>query len=178
MIEIWERITQYFYNSVLKQKASGRAKRSITNMDDAKSVGIVYDSTNPDHDIAITKFAEMLRHQGKTVDVLDYINDKKIDHKGDIKIFNPKGVNWYGIPNDERALAFADRNFDLLICAITSENKPLEYLAYISKSKYRVGPFDEQKTQCYDLMIDIGSKKDINYLLQQMLHFLSSIKYQ
>lgn len=175
-MNIIDRIKNYLYESVLKQKGSVRPTRSITNLNDARTVGIIYDSTNPDHDITITKFAEMLRNKSKTVEIMAYVNDKKIDHKGDIALFNPKAVNWYGVPTDERIGPFCNKPFDLLICAILEESKPLEYIAYLSKAKYRVGPFAENKTHCYDLMIQLGGKKDLGYLLQQMMHFLENIR--
>ncbi len=174
-MNIIERIKNSFYQSVLKQRGSNRPKRTIVNLNDAQSIGIIYDSSDPDHDIAVTKLAEMLRSKGKTIEIIAYINDKKVDHKGDITIFNPKTVNWYGIPLDERVEAFCKKPFDLLICAILKESRPLEYIAYLSKAKYRVGPFDQQKTYCYDLMIEMGDKTDLNYLLQQMVHFLENI---
>jgi len=176
-MNILDRIKNSFYKSVLKQRGSIRPHRTITNLNDAKTIGIVYDSTDPDHDIAITRFAEMLRNKGKTVEIIAYINDKKIDHKGDITILNPKAVNWYGVPQDERVNAFCSKPFDLLICAILKESKPLEYIAYLSKARYRIGPFDDKKTYCYDLMIEMGTKTDLSYLLQQMVHFLENIKY-
>jgi hypothetical protein len=111
------------------------------------------------------------------VEVMAYLDDKKTDHKADINIFNKKAVNWYEIPIDDRVAAYCNKNFDLLICALTSENKPLEYMAYVSKAKYRVGPFAEDKTRFYDLMIQLDGKRDLNYLLQQMTHFLENIKY-
>jgi hypothetical protein len=173
-MNILDRIKEHFYQSVLKQKGS-KSKRAITNLDDAKTIGIIYDSTNADHDITVTKFAEMLRNKGKTVEIMAYINDKKVDHKGDIAIFNPKVVNWYEVPLDERVNAFINKPFDLLLCPITNDCKPLEYIAYLSKAKYRVGAFNEQKTACYDLMIEMGNKTDLNYLLQQMVHFLGKL---
>ena len=176
-MNILERIKNSFYQSVLRQKGATRPQRVITNLGDARTIGIIYDSTNPDHDITITKFAEMLRNKGKTVEIMAYVNDKKIDHKGDIALFNPKAVNWYGVPLDPRVNTFANKPFDLLICALLEESKPLEYIAYLSKAKYRVGPFDENKTDCYDLMIEMGNRKELTYLLQQMIHFLEKIHY-
>lgn len=176
-MNIIDRIKNSFYNSVLKQRGTPRPQRSITNLNDAHSVGIIYDSTNPDNDITVTKFAEMLRNKGKTVEILAFINDKKVDHKGDIIIFNPKAVNWYGIPLDQRVDAFCNKPFDLLICGLLQESRPLEYIAYLSKARYRVGPFDEKKTYCYDLMIEMGNQKTLGYLLQQMANFLETIKY-
>lgn len=175
-MNIIDRIKNSLYESVLKQKGSNRPARSITNLNDARTIGVIYDSTNPDNDITITKFAEMLRNKGKTVEIMAYVNDKKIDHKGDIALFNPRAVNWYGVPTDERITPFCNKPFDLLICAILEESRPLEYIAYLSKAKYRVGPFDEKKTHCYDLMIQMGSRKELGYLLQQMVHFLENIR--
>jgi hypothetical protein len=174
-MNILEEIKNHFYQDVLKQRGIIRPKRTITNLNDAQAIGILYDSSNPDHDITITKFAEMLRGKGKTVEIMAYIDDKKVDHKGDIAIFNPKAVNWYGVPIDERVDRFCSKPIDLLICAILTESRPLEYIAYLSKAKYRIGPFDERKTHCYDLMIEMGSKSDLDYLLYQMVHFLEKI---
>ena len=176
-MKILDSIRDYFYESVLTQRGANRPQRSITNLNDAKTIGIIYDSTDPDNDVIITKFSEMLRNKGKSVDVMAYLNDKKIDHKADINIFNRKAVNWYGVPIDERVDAYCNKNFDLLICAMTTDSKPLEYIAYLSKAKYRVGRFAENKTRLYDLMIQVDGNHDLNYLLQQMTHFLESIKY-
>jgi hypothetical protein len=176
-MNILDRIKNSLYQTVLRQRGSNRPKRTITNLADAHSVGIIYDSSDPDHDITITKFAEMLRNKGKKVDIIAYINDKKVDHKGDIEVFNPKAVNWYGVPLDDRVSAFCNKPFDLLICALLKESKPLEYIAYLSKAKYRIGPFDEQKTYCYDLMIEMGANSGLDYLLQQMIYFLEKIRY-
>ena len=175
MMDWLEQIKQYFYDSVLQQR-SLRPTRAVINIDDAKTIGIIYDSSIPDHDIAITKFAEMLRAKGKKVEILAYMNDKKIDHKGDIKIFNPSGVNWYGIPKDERVTAFCTQTFDLLLCAMLSSSRPLEYIAYLSQARYRVGRYDEAKTKFYDLMIHTADRQDMNYLLEQMFSFLEKMK--
>lgn len=175
-MSIIDSIRNYFYESVLRQRGQG-APRSITNLADAKTVGIIYDSSMPGYDGIISQYAESLRSRGKTVEVLAYLNDKKIDQKPGVNIFNKKAVNWYGIPTDDRVAAFCNKNFDLLICAITEESRPLEYMAFMSKAKYRVGPFAESKTRLFDLMIQLDGRRDLGYLLQQATHFLDNIKY-
>ena len=174
-MNILDRIKNSLYQRVLRQRGSPRPKRTIVNLFDAKSVGILYDASYPGLDIVIERFAGKLRSKGKTAEILAYINDKKIEHKEGLTLINPKSVNWYGIPVSEQAMAFCNKPFDLLICGVLNDCKPLEYLASISKAKYRVGPFDEQKTHCYDLMIEMGAKRDLDYLLQQMVHFLEKI---
>jgi hypothetical protein len=177
-MKIIEDIKRYFYKSTISQRAEGlKAVRKITNLEDAKTIGIIYDSSNPNHDVSVTKFSETLRGKGKTVEILGFLKDKKIDHKEDILIFNLNSINWYGIPNSPRVDDFCKKEFDLLLCLFTEEVLPLEYVAFFSKAKYRVGVFDTAKTAYYDLMIKAGEQKDMNYLIQQIVHFLNNIKY-
>lgn len=173
-----ERIKSFFYNRALNQKLQGFApKRSITNLADAKKVGIVYDSSNPDNDIIVTKYAEDLRKQGKQVELMGFVNDKKIDHKADILVFNPNHLEWTGVPKDERINKFAATDFDLMIGAFTGSNLALEYIAYTSKAKWRVGPYLKGKKDAFDLMIRLGDKTGLDYLLKQITHFLNQIHY-
>ncbi len=177
-MKLWDDIRNYFYKRNIDARLSAlKASRKIINLTDAKSVGIIYDSTNPDNDIIITKFAENLRKQGKTVDLLGFINDKKIDHKADVIVFNTKNLSWTQVPVDDRVEKFADKNFDLLFAAFIDENLPLEYVARISKAKWRVGSFAESKTDYYELMINLGGNNDLQYFLDQSTHFLNQIKY-
>jgi hypothetical protein len=95
MMQWWEKLVRYFYNRALNEQLKERkANTAITNLADAKTVGILYDSTNPSNDIIITKFAEQLRNSGKQVEILAYINDPKIESKADITLFNKKAVSW------------------------------------------------------------------------------------
>lgn len=174
----WDDLRNYFYQKNIAEKLNGAAtKRVLTNLADANSVGIVYNSTNPDNDIIITKFAEELRKQNKTVDIIGFVNDTKIDHKADIKVFNKKNLTWTQTPNDERVENFTSRNFDLLFAAFVEESKPLEYISRTSKAKWRVGVFDERKTDSYELMINLSGKNDLSYFLQQATYFLNKINY-
>jgi hypothetical protein len=154
-----------------------KVPRAVINFDDAHSIGIIYDSTNPDNDIIITRFAENLRQQGKTVEILGYVDDKKIDHKADIVVFNKKNLSWARVPKDERVEQFATKKFDLLLACFTAANLPLEYVAGISQARWRVGVFNESKLACYDMMIKTGENSNLQYLLDQTIYFLKQIRY-
>jgi hypothetical protein len=177
-MSIWERFKNYFYqNDLADALKAGKAVRQLTNLNDAKHIGVLYDSTYASNDIVITKFAESLRQSGKQVELLGYVNDPKIDHKADIKIYNSKGVNWYGAPTDERALDFSKIKFDLLLCCYTNQSSSLEFLARTSLAKWRVGTYAPNKTACYDMMINTGGKNEIGYLIEQIKNFLNNIHY-
>lgn len=177
-MKLWNDIQSYFYKRHLREKTeSSKPKRVLTNLTDAKSIGIIYDSTNPDNDIVITRFAENLRKQGKEVELLGFINDNKLDHKADIQVFNKKQLDWKQVPNDPRVEAFVGKRFDLLLACFVEENLPLEFIAATSSAKWRLGPYSEAKTAYYDMMINLGSKNNLPYFLEQSVDFLNKIKY-
>ena len=176
-MKIWDDLRNYFYKkSLLKRMARNHTDRIITNLSDAQSVGIIYDSSNPDNDIIITKFAEHLRTEGKMVDILCFVNDTKTDHKADVMVFNKKSLSWYRTPQDEQVEKFAKNNFDLLLACFTAESFPLEYVAGISNANWRVGTYNANKTGLYDFMINVGGKNDLSYFLEQTTHFLNQVK--
>ena len=174
---IWDNIKNYFYQQELRIPNGNSAKRSIINFADAHTVGIVFDSSKPDNDRTIHLFAEMLKSKNKEVHLLGYVDDNKTEHKEGISVFNKKAVNWYNIPSDKEVTTFINKPFDLLLTALVEPNAALEYIAFQSKAKYRVGVYGRNKTQFYDLMIDTGGKKDLGYLLDQITHFLNQIQY-
>lgn len=177
-MKFWDDLKNYFY----QQKLNGairnvKAIHTVTNLTDAKTIGIVYDSTKPDNDIIITKFAEHLRAEGKTVEILGYINDPKVESKADILVFNKKALSWTGIPNSDRVKAFTDKKFDLLFAAFTGRHPALEYVAATSKAKWRLGVYTKGKTDLYDMMVMMDGKNDLQYFLNQSVYFLNEIKY-
>ncbi|MFN8276147.1 MAG: hypothetical protein U0T84_01565 [Chitinophagales bacterium] len=175
-MEWFEQLKRSLFRSVIQQRKAQQAPHRLLNFDQAKTFAIIYDSTLPDNDITITKFAEQLRRVGKEVQVYGYLNDKKIDHKADIQIFNRNAVNWYGVPVDEKALGFCKKSFDVLLCATVDLIAPLEYLATFSAATCRIGAYHPAHLHCFDLMIERGSNQRLDYLLQQMESTLKKIQ--
>ena len=177
-MKYWIRIRNFFYLKYLENKMRTiKAKRIITNYKNAKTIGILYDSSPSYADAIIKKFAQTLCADGKTVSVLAFLNDSKIDHKPDIDLFNKKALNWILVPTHVNIDKFTAQNFDLLIACIITENLPLEYVVRTSNAKWRVGSYAENKTDHYELMINLDGKDDLSYFLQQTLFFLNKIDY-
>ena len=177
-MKYWDDIRNYFYKIKLEDRTKNLSvKHEVINMNDAKTIGIVYDSTDPANDSAVAAFAEQLRGQNKQVEILGFINDKKIDSKSGVTIFNKKNLSWTLAPDDERVDKFAAQPFDLLLGCFIGPNLPLEFITRISKARWRVGAYTESKTDCYDMMVNVSDKTDINYLIQQTTYFLNQIKY-
>jgi hypothetical protein len=177
-MKFWDNFRNYFYNRTLAEKLQNlKTKRIITNLKDAKTIGIIFNSTHPDNDITITKFAENLRSQGKAVDIIGFVNDKQTEQKPGFTIFNKKNLSWTLIPQDESVEKFAEKNFDLLFASFVDEDLSLEYVARISKAKWKAGIYRANKVDFYDIMINLGGRNELPYFLEQATHFLNEIKY-
>lgn len=149
-------------------------KREMININAAKRVGVLYNATRASEIITVTQFAEKLKAEGKEIYIFGYQNDKNKEDIG-LKLFNKNSVNFFGVPNDARIDGFQKIDLDILICAFKEECLPLEYIAATSKAKFRVGAFNKNKTNFFELMINTGENKDLLFLLQQTLHFLKVI---
>ena len=94
----------------------------------------------------------------------------------DARIFNRNQVSAFNIPSDTKVSDFQNIKLDILICAYKEGCLPGEYIAATSKAKFRVGAFNQSKTNYYELMINTGTNEELKYLLQQVLYFLKVIK--
>ncbi len=177
-MKLWDDIRSYFYHRNIAAKLRySNSKSIITNLNDAKFVGIIYNGTDTANDTIIAKFADELREHGKAVDLMAYVADNKTESKLGIPMFNKKSVSWTRVPQAENALQFAEENFDLLIAAFTDQSIPLEYVVKISKAKWKVGCYTENKTDYYDLMVNMGERTDLPYFIEQAKYYLNQIKY-
>jgi len=70
---------------------------------------------------------------------------------------------------------FHAKNFDILICAFIEDCLPLEYIAATSNARFRVGAFSKAKTNYFELMINTQKNENLEYLLDQINHFLKVI---
>ena len=175
-MSLLKKIKNFFYNKSLKNTLSAMPvlPREMVNLNTAKHIGILYKATLSDEIMVISQFAEKLKAEGKEVHILGF-KDEKSKEDTSPKVFNRNSVNWYGIPTDEKIDGFQKLNLDILISAYKDECLPLEFIAATSKAKFRVGAFSQNKTNNYELMINVDNKSELLYLLQQIFHFLKGI---
>ncbi len=171
-----ENIRQYLYFKKMRFDAKHFSKtpREMINLNHADKIGILFNASTADDIITVTKYAESLSKMGKKVSILAYQNNKEKDNT-DARFINDLDINWFYIPKSFKIDDFHAKNFDILICAFIEESLPLEYIAATSNAKFRVGAFSQAKTNYYELMINTQKNQSLNYLLEQINHFLKVI---
>lgn len=163
----------------------GRRIRKLTrnkafiNLADAGSIGIVLHQVDNDIFEVIQNFIRELINEGKKVKTVGYVDLKTIpDHfllrKG-VSFFCREELNWYSVPEADFIDQFINEEFDLLIDLSLINYFPVEYIFALSRARFKVSRFNEGNSHA-DLCIDIKSKTDISYLIQQLNHYLRQIK--
>jgi hypothetical protein len=171
-----EKLRLYFFNkSLQKMLREEQTERRPTDFQSARSVGILFDATDEQARKVVRDYAADLSQKGKKVELLGFVNDKKKQEDPGFPFFTPKEIDWFYRPKQAEALAFARKAFDVLVCAYAVDAKPLEYLSALSKAHLRVGRYQEDRTHCFDLMIDNGQADDLAGLIRQMDQYLNIV---
>ena len=169
-------IRRFFHLRRLRAKLKLQsANRQAVSMEDAKRIGILFNATSGDDRHEIENFADLLRSNDKKVLVLGFIDGKFTHDIHNYLVFTKKNLNWYLEPSGDNVQRFEEEPFDILINAYTDECVPLEYISALSSAKFRVGIYHEDKTHCYDLMINLPKAADLGFYLNQIAHFLNLI---
>ncbi len=174
--KIRSKIGKYYF---MKEKQRGAQHRRLTNLQDARHIGIIYALNDvPDYD-RVSEFVSQLQREHKEVKALGFVRNKNLVSRFLPKLsydfFSKKDVNWFYKPIHKQVKDFIEKEFDILIDLSMSDNFPLKYIAGLSNAFCRVGRFSENNTDYYDLMIDVSPAMTIDDFLGQVRHYLTII---
>lgn len=166
--------SKLFKSALKKELQYKRFTRKSLSLEEAHSVGILFDATNPEMRQTVLNFARRLKNQDKKVRLLGYIHTNQKEDNPSFPHFKKKEVDFSFRPKTETAKEFLSRNFDLLI-NLSPKNLPwLDYLAALSPAKFRVGQVSEN-TAAYDLMIETRQPGNLEHFIRQMEYFLNKM---
>jgi len=166
----------HYFNKEIRN--TGR-DRKLTNLKDAKKIGILYNLDDvPDYDV-IAEFVTQLQHDRKDVKALGYVKNKNLISRFLPKLsydfFSVHDMNWFYKPVKDKLMDFIQKDFDLLIDLDMKDSLPLKYISGLSMSMCRVGRYTEGSISCYDLMLDVNSSTPVTEFIKQITHYLTII---
>lgn len=174
--KIRRKIGHYYF---LKEQQQVEQHRKLTNLQDAKHIGIIYTLNDvPDYE-RISEFVSELQREHKEVKALGFVKNKNLISrflpKLSFDFFSKRDLNWFYRPLREQVRDFIGKEFDILIDVSMSDSFPLKYIAGLSNAMCRVGPFSERNTEYYDFMIETHSSMSTDDYLGHVRHYLSII---
>jgi hypothetical protein len=167
-------------NYFLKEELlkTGR-ERKITNLKDAKKIGVLYTLDDvPEYEI-VSEFVSRLQHDHKEVKALGFVKNKNLVSRFLPKLsydfFSKKDLNWFFKPFHSKVKDFIEKEFDILIDLTMKDSLPLKFISALSMAHCRVGRYSEANRVCYDIMIDLTKPMTLNEYILQIIHYLTVI---
>jgi len=140
----------------------------------AVSIGVIFTVEDKQKHESVKEFVHQLERDGKKVQVLEFLPEKKINHDFKFDFFTIKDVSFWGSIEAPNALKFADTPFDYIFCIDTESNPLILNLLAHSKAHCRIGKFSETESRFFELMIEQdGSNKG---LIEAMYNYTSKLR--
>ena len=173
--DIKQRVGKWVFQRELKVN---RRVKAVCNLENAKSIGILYDATNESQINQIQPFVSYFFDLKKDVKALGYVNSKKLSYchtpKLQYDFFYLKDLNWYKKPENYIIDNFIKKEYDILINLCDSSCIPIKYLVASSIARFKIGQY-EDGYEIYDLMISLKKDKSLDKLMSEIKHYLQLI---
>ncbi len=175
-MQLIRQIQARLHNYLLKKETpSYQIARCSVSLEEAKSIGILFEATQPEAREAVLRFAKELKEQGKSVKLLAFFDNTLKSENFTFHYFNRKQLDLALRPGSQDVDHFKEQPFDLLLTLSNKSVLPLDYIAAHAKARFRVGPCTD-KIFCYDLMIESSGKKDLPVFLKEVISYLTNIR--
>ncbi|HEX3006594.1 MAG TPA: hypothetical protein VHO90_03155 [Bacteroidales bacterium] len=143
----------------------------------AQTAGVIITPTDQESFEQIKKFLNYLTSIGIKVYILGYVDDKKVPQnflfwKG-INLFSRTDLTWAGIPESSSVNDFIEQQFDMLIDLSMDDYFPVQYVASLSRSNFKIGRFGRKNQQCYDLMFEFNTETSLGEYIEQISYYLN-----
>lgn len=166
--------TALFRRSLRHLLASQKRTRKTHNLNSAHSIGLLFDATVEKNRLEVEELARSLEKPNKKIRLLGFFNTKQLPPAHHFDGFTLKQTTWIRKPKDEKALAFANESFDLLLCLNPEELPALEWIAAHSPAAMKIG-HPTAHANDFDLQLEIPAGKGPRYFMEQLSLYLDKI---
>ena len=162
---------KYKTNLLIKKQKSSRTsvpwKKALT-------VGVIFTVEDKQKHFAIKDFIRKLEHDGKHVQVLEYLPEKTENFEFKFDFFTDKDITFWGNINSANALQFADAPFDFLFYLDLEPNDMIMNILARSHAKCRVGKYCSGGAGYLDFMVDSVSNNQA--MLETLYKYVSQLR--
>lgn len=163
-----------YKKSLQRVLATQKRRRQAHNFTSAQKIGILFDATIEKTRHEVMEFAKQLVEKGKSVRLFGYFKTKQPPEGHAFNFFFQKETTWAGVPKSEKATAFAEEQFDMLIYLDPEECAPLEWLSAASQAAMKVG-YATGRPNDLDLQLETPDDKGLPFFIAQLHLYLEKI---
>ncbi len=152
----------------------------VKNLDDALSIGILYEVDKSDTYHLVRKYVRHLKEQEgiKKIMALGFIDEKDLpsdyQSKLEFDFFTRKDLSKFYKPGGITVKNFSGEDYDILIDLTHETIIPLRYILNWSRAKFKVGFYSKENEPFFDLMIKMEKFNMVDFI-DQVNHYLKII---
>lgn len=167
----------------LREFKTHKRQQMMIAFEQAKTIGILYDSTDEKNFETIKRYVKELREiYKKDVLSLGYYNGKELPNmrfsKLGMDFFTRKNLNWHFKPIAPVVKNFTIKDFDILIDLHTGNSIPFKYIIAMTKAKFKIGRYERTSLPFYDFMISVEENISLPKFIEQVNHYLNMLKHE
>ena len=166
------------FKKLLKIASETERKVSYSGFSNVKSIGFVWDASNPADFKDIDAFHSKMKARGIEVNVIGYYKGDELPSEytanGYFSCIKRRDLNFFFIPISSEADSFLKKEYDVLIDANFADIFPLKYITTLLKAGLKVGLYDEKRTNLFEIMIK-QHKPTLSEYLEQVIYYLEMI---
>lgn len=148
--------------------------RASTPYHQAVNIGITFTVDDKEKHEAIKELIHFLERDGKKVQVLEFLPEKKNNHEFKFDFFTIKDISFWGDVTATNALKFLETPFDYLFYIDKESNPLLLHLLARSKAHCRVGKYHEAESPYFELMIEENGT--VRRLIETMYNYTRQLR--
>ncbi len=175
--KIKHNIRLHFMRRELRQVSR---QKQMPDFEDARSIGVLFDASSQETWQQTQQFVRQLENSGKKVVAMGFFRHKKsspyLIEQMNMGFFQPADFSWNLKIHNPRLKQFVGQPFDILFDLSAAELFHTKYLAGISAAGFKVGVFQQENVEVFDLMIRMPAHYALSELMQHALHYLKMIK--
>ena len=158
------------------ERKSVHRNKKFMNMEEAKTIGIVFDATDKEDFELVKKYVLYLKEMKKKVKAIGFFNQKESPpmafSKLEYDFFSLKDLSWNNIPNSVYVKNFIADEYDILLDLNLNDLFPLRYISSLSKARFKAGKKSEKNNSIFDMMIKMEKGKDLKFYLKNIDTYL------
>ena len=131
-----------------------KASRGTVPYREALNVGVIFTVEDKQKHEAIKEFIKKLEHDGKKVQVIEFLPEDRENYDFKFDFFSEKDLSFWGQITAQNALRFSEAPFDFLFYIDIHPNPFILYLLARGKARCRVGRSWEQGRPYFEFMIE------------------------
>ena len=151
--------------------------RSFTPVKQASQLAVLYRADDDNHEALLKKLSDFCEKHHLRLVSFGYFDGKEVDTHitphSNCDFFCNKHLDAFKLPHKSEFLRFTGEKFDYLLNLYSTPCLPLLGVSSIAEAKFRVGPYWEDFSFCFDLMLKPQSD-DLMRFTDEVLIYLKN----